>query len=93
MIGGLWGLSVLSLPHIVLSILGLAGSTGGGLRLPRYHAEELHRVAVWACARPFRIGDYIHVAGQAGSGQTTRAGARDPGGNVGSPTAIIYKEI
>ncbi len=98
-IGGiLVGLSVLNLTQAVLSILGLAGVVGLAVGFAfRDIAENFIASILLGVRRPFRIGDYVQVAGQAGVvlSLNTRATvlATLEGSHIRIPNAIIYKEI
>lgn len=98
-IGGLMlGLSVLHLTHAVLSILGLAGVVGLAVGFAfKDIAENFIASLLLGVRRPFRIGDYVQVAGQAGvvSSLNTRATVLVTleGQHIRIPNNIIYKEI
>ncbi|WP_422928247.1 mechanosensitive ion channel family protein [Singulisphaera sp. PoT] len=98
-IGGFMiGLTILNLTHAVLSILGLAGVVGLAVGFAfRDIAENFIASILLGVRRPFRIGDYIQVAGQAGVvlSLNTRATVLVTleGNHIRIPNAIIYKEI
>jgi len=98
-IGGIMiGLWILNLTHAVLSILGLAGVVGLAVGFAfRDIAENFIASILLGVRRPFRIGDYIQVAGQAGVvlSLNTRATVLVTleGNHIRIPNAIIYKEI
>jgi small conductance mechanosensitive channel len=97
--GGLMlGLGVLHLTHAVVSILGLAGviTLAVGFAF-RDIAENFIASILLGVRRPFQIGDYITVAGQAGVVKTLNTRATVlvtlEGNHVRIPNNIIYKEI
>lgn len=96
--GVMLGLSVLNLTHAVLSILGLASIVGLAVGFAfRDIAENFIASILLGVRRPFRIGDYVQVAGQAGVvlSLNTRATVLVTleGNQVRIPNAVIYKEI
>ncbi len=98
-VGGLMlGLGVLRLTHAVVSILGLAGviTLAVGFAF-RDIAENFIASILLGVRRPFQIGDYITVAGQAGVVKTLNTRATVlvtlEGNHVRIPNNIIYKEI
>ena len=99
MIGGvLAALWLLKLTHIVLSILGLAGVVGLAVGFAfRDITENFIASILLGMRRPFQIGDYVKVAGQAGIVKSldTRATilVTLEGSQVRIPNAIIFKEI
>jgi small-conductance mechanosensitive channel len=98
-IGGLMiGLWMLNLTHAVLSILGLAGVVGLAVGFAfRDITENFIASILLGIRRPFRIGDYIQVAGQAGVVKTLNTRATVlvtlEGNHIRIPNNIIYKEI
>ncbi len=98
-LGGIMiALSILNLTHAVLSILGLAGVVGLAVGFAfRDIAENFIASILLGVRRPFRIGDYIQVASQAGVvlSLNTRATVLVTleGNHIRIPNAIIYKEI
>jgi small-conductance mechanosensitive channel len=98
-IGGiLLGLNVLNLTQAVLSILGLAGVVGLAVGFAfRDIAENFIASILLGVRRPFRIGDYVEVAGKAGvvMSLNTRATVLVTleGNHIRIPNNIIYKEI
>jgi small conductance mechanosensitive channel len=98
-IGGvLAALWLLKLTHIVLSILGLAGVVGLAVGFAfRDITENFIASILLGMRRPFQIGDYVKVAGQAGIVKSldTRATilVTLEGSQVRIPNAIIFKEI
>jgi small conductance mechanosensitive channel len=96
--GLLLALSVLNLTHLVLSILGVAGMVGLAVGFAfRDITENFIASILLGTRRPFRIGDYIQVAGQAGvvKSLNTRATVLVTleGNQIRIPNNIIYKEI
>ena len=96
--GLLLALSVLNLTHLVLSILGVAGMVGLAVGFAfRDITENFIASILLGTRRPFRIGDYIQVAGQAGvvKSLNTRATVLVTleGKQIRIPNNIIYKEI
>ena len=96
--GALLALSVLNLTHIVLSVVGLAGVAGLALGFAfRDIAENFIASILLGARRPFRIGDYIQVAGKEGVVKTLNTRATvlvtADGNHVRIPNNIIYKEI
>jgi len=96
--GLLLALSVLNLTHLVLSILGVAGMVGLAVGFAfRDITENFIASILLGTRRPFRIGDYIQVAGQAGvvMSLNTRATVLVTleGKQIRIPNNIIYKEI
>lgn len=96
--GFLLGLSVLHLTQAVLSILGLGGIVGLAVGFAfKDIAENFIASLLLGGRRPFQIGDYIQVAGQAGvvSALNTRATVLVTleGQHIRIPNNIIYKEI
>ena len=98
-IGGLMiSLWMLDLSHAVLSILGLAGVFGLAVGFAfRDITENFIASILLGVRRPFRVGDYVQVADQAGvvSSLNTRATVLVTleGKHVRIPNNIIYKEI
>jgi small-conductance mechanosensitive channel len=96
--GLLLALSVLDLTHLVLSILGVAGMVGLAVGFAfRDITENFIASVLLGTRRPFRLGDYIQVAGQAGvvKSLNTRATVLVTleGKQIRIPNNIIYKEI
>jgi small conductance mechanosensitive channel len=96
--GLLLALFVLDLTHLVLSILGIAGMVGLAVGFAfRDITENFIASILLGTRRPFRIGDYIQVAGQAGvvKSLNTRATVLVTleGKQIRIPNNIIYKEI
>ncbi len=98
-IGGiLLGLSTLQLTEAVLSILGLAGVVGLALGFAfRDIAENFIASVLLGLRRPFRVGDYVQVAGHAGVVKTLNTRATvlvtPEGKHVRIPNATVFKEI
>ena len=97
-VGLLLALAVLNLTHLVLSILGVAGMVGLAVGFAfRDITENFIASILLGTRRPFRIGDYIEVAGQAGvvKSLNTRATVLVTleGKQIRIPNNIIYKEI
>jgi small-conductance mechanosensitive channel len=96
--GILMALSLLDLTHAVLSILGLAGVVGLAVGFAfRDIAENFIASVLLGVRRPFRVGDYIKVAGHEGvvKSLNTRATVLVTleGNHVRIPNATIFKEI
>ncbi|MGE3819847.1 MAG: mechanosensitive ion channel domain-containing protein [Isosphaeraceae bacterium] len=96
--GVLLGLQVLNLTQAVLSILGLAGVIGLAVGFAfRDIAENFIASVLLGWRRPFRLGDYVTVAGHAGvvKSLNTRATVLVTleGKHVRIPNNVIYKEI
>jgi small conductance mechanosensitive channel len=96
--GLLLALSVLDLTHLVLSILGVAGMVGLAVGFAfRDITENFIASILLGTRRPFRIGDYIQVAGQAGVVRSLNTRATVlvtlEGKQIRIPNNIIYKEI
>jgi small conductance mechanosensitive channel len=96
--GLLLALSVVNLTHLVLSILGVAGMLGLAVGFAfRDITENFIASILLGTRRPFRIGDFIQVAGQAGvvKSLNTRATVLVTleGKQIRIPNNIIYKEI
>ena len=96
--GVLLGLQVLELTQAVLSILGLAGVVGLAVGFAfRDIAENFIASVLLGVRRPFRIGDYITVAGHAGVVRTLNTRATVlvtlEGKHVRIPNATVFKEI
>lgn len=96
--GILLGLNILDLTQAVLSIMGLAGVVGLAVGFAfRDIAENFIASILLGVRRPFRIGDYVEVAGKAGVvlSLNTRATVLVTleGNHVRIPNNIIYKEI
>lgn len=97
-LGVLLALNVLDLTKAVLSVVGLAGVVGLAVGFAlRDIAENFIASVLLGLRRPFRVGDYVQVAGQAGIvwSLNTRATVLVTleGKHVRIPNAIIYKEI
>ncbi len=91
-------LSILNLTHAVLSILGLAGVVGLAIGFAfRDITENFIASILLGVRRPFRVGDYVQVAGQAGIVKTLNTRATVlvtlEGNHVRIPNATIFKEI
>lgn len=96
--GLMLALRVLDLTQAVLSIVGLAGVVGLAISFAfRDIAENFIASVLLGIRRPFRISDYIQVAGYAGvvKALNTRATVLVTleGNHVRIPNAVIYKEI
>lgn len=98
-LGGLmFGLSVLNLTQAVVSVLGLAGVVGLAVGFAfKDIAENFIASLLLGLRRPFRVGDYVTVAGQSGviKSLNTRATVLVTleGNHVRIPNNVIYKEI
>lgn len=98
-IGGMMlALSLLNLTHVVLSIVGFAGVIGLAVGFAfRDIAENFIASILLGIRRPFRVGDYVTVAGHAGvvKSLNTRATVLVTleGNHVRIPNNVIYKEI
>ena len=99
LIGGMMiALSVLNLTQAVLSIVGLAGVFGLAVGFAfRDIAENFIASVLLGIRRPFRMGDYVEVAGHAGVVKTLNTRATVlvtlEGNHVRIPNTMIYKEI
>jgi small-conductance mechanosensitive channel len=96
--GILLALSELRLTQVVMSILGVAGVVGLAVGFAfKDITENFIASVLLGVRRPFQIGDYIQVAGQAGVVKTltTRATVLVTleGNHVRIPNATIFKEI
>ncbi len=96
--GLLAALKVLDLTQIVLSILGLAGIVGLAVGFAfRDIAENFIASVLLGMRRPFQVGDFVQVAGQAGLVQTLNTRATVlvtlDGKHVRIPNSTIFKEI
>ena len=96
--GLMLALSVLNLTHLVLSILGVAGMVGLAVGFAfRDITENFIASILLGTRRPFRIGDFIQVAGQAGVVRSLNTRATVlvtlEGKQIRIPNNIIYKEI
>ncbi|MDR3636827.1 MAG: mechanosensitive ion channel [Isosphaeraceae bacterium] len=96
--GLLIALSILNLTHVVLSIVGLASLVGLAIGFAfRDITENFIASILLGVRRPFRLGDYIQVAGQSGVVKTLNTRATVlvtlEGNHVRIPNSTIYKEI
>jgi small conductance mechanosensitive channel len=96
--GVLLGLSVLNLTRAVLSILGFASIVGLAIGFAfRDIAENFIASVLLGVRRPFRVGDYVTVAGNAGVVRTLNTRATVlvtlEGTHVRIPNNVIFKEI
>ena len=97
-IGGiLAALHLLGMTEAVLSFLGLAGVVTLAVGFAFRDFAENFIASVMLGVRPFRVGDYIEVAGKAGvvrslNTRTTVLVTLD-GSHVHIPNAMIFKEI
>jgi hypothetical protein len=96
--GLMLGLSVLNLTHLVLSLISVAGVVGLSIGFAfRDITEDFIASILLGFRRPFRIGDYIQVAGQAGVVKTLNTHATVlvtlEGNHVRIPNNIVYKEL
>jgi small-conductance mechanosensitive channel len=96
--GVLFGLSVLNLTRIVVSVLGAASLVGLAVGFAfKDITENFIASVLLGVRRPFRVGDYITVAGQTGvvKSLNTRATVLVTleGNHVRIPNNVIYKEI
>lgn len=98
-LGGLiFGLSVLNLTHAVASVLGVAGVVGLAVGFAfKDITENFIASVLLGVRRPFRVGDYVTVAGQTGvvKSLNTRATVLVTleGNHVRIPNNVVYKEI
>lgn len=98
-LGGLFtALSILRLTEVVLSVLGLAGVVALAVGFAfRDIAENFIASVLLGLRRPFRVGDYVEVAGQAGVVRSLNTRATVlltlEGNQVRIPNAMIFKEI
>jgi small conductance mechanosensitive channel len=96
--GFLLALKILGLTEAVLSFLGLAGVVALAIGFAfRDIAENFISSVLLGIRRPFRVGDYVEIAGQAGvvRALNTRATVLVTldGSQVRIPNAKIFKEI
>jgi small conductance mechanosensitive channel len=96
--GLMLGLAMLNLTHAVLSIIGLAGVVGLAVGFAfKDITENFIASVLLGVRRPFRVGDYVTVAGQTGviRSLNTRATVLVTleGNHVRIPNNIVYKEI
>jgi small-conductance mechanosensitive channel len=96
--GMMFGLSILNLTHAVLSVLGLAGVVGLAVGFAfKDIAENFIASVLLGVRRPFRVGDYVTVAGQTGVVRSLNTRATVlvtlEGNHIRIPNNIIYKEI
>ncbi|MBX6316174.1 MAG: mechanosensitive ion channel, partial [Isosphaeraceae bacterium] len=96
--GLLLGLQILGLTQAVLSVLGLAGVVGLAVGFAfRDITENFIASVLLGVRRPFRVGDYVEVAGQAGVVQSLNTRATVlvtlEGKHVRIPNATVFKEI
>ena len=96
--GLLLALSVLNLTNAVLSILGVASIVGLAIGFAfRDITENFIASVLLGVRRPFRVGDYISVAGHSGVVKTLNTRATVlvtlEGNHVRIPNNVIYKEI
>jgi small conductance mechanosensitive channel len=96
--GVLAGLHLLGMTDAVLSFLGLAGVVTLAVGFAfRDFAENFIASVMLGVRRPFRVGDFIEVAGKAGvvKSLNTRATVLVTldGGQLRIPNALIFKEI
>ncbi|HEV3166517.1 MAG TPA: mechanosensitive ion channel domain-containing protein, partial [Isosphaeraceae bacterium] len=94
--GLMLALSALNLTRAVLSIVGLAGVVGLAVGFAfRDIAENFIASLLLGVRRPFQIGDYIQVAGQAGVVRTLNTRATVlvtlEGHHVRIPNSVIFK--
>jgi small conductance mechanosensitive channel len=96
--GLLLGLSVLNLTQAVLSVLGVAGLIGVAVGFAfKDITENFIASVLLGVRRPFRVGDYITVAGQTGVVRSLNTRATVlvtlEGNHVRIPNNVVYKEI
>jgi len=96
--GVIFGLSVLNLTHAVFSVLGVAGLAGLAVGFAfKDITENFIASILLGVRRPFRVGDYVTVAGNSGVVQSLNTRATVlvtlEGKHVRIPNNIIYKEI
>src|SRR3954447_23738339 len=96
--GLLMALSVLDLTNAVLSILGVASIVGLAIGFAfRDITENFIASVLLGVRRPFRVGDYITVAGHSGVVKTLNTRATVlvtlEGNQIRIPNATIFKEI
>jgi small conductance mechanosensitive channel len=98
-LGGLFSaLQVFGIAHAVLSVLGLAGLVAVAIGFAfRDITENFISSILLGLRRPFRVGDYITVAGQSGvvKALNTRATilVTLEGKHVRIPNAMVFKEV
>ena len=97
--GGIFlALQVFGIAEAVLSVLGLAGVAAVALGFAfREIAENFIASILLGARRPFKIGDYVEVAGQSGVVQSLNTRATVlvtlDGRHVRIPNARVFKEI
>jgi small-conductance mechanosensitive channel len=96
--GVIFGLSMLNLTHVVASVLGLATLVGLAVGFAfKDITENFIASLLLGVRRPFRVGDYVTVAGQTGlvKSLNTRATVLVTleGNHVRIPNNVVYKEI
>lgn len=96
--GVLAGLHLVGMTEAVLSFLGLAGVVTLAVGFAfRDFAENFIASVMLGVRRPFRVGDYIEVAGKAGVVRSLNTRATVlvtlDGSHVRIPNAMIFKEI
>jgi small-conductance mechanosensitive channel len=96
--GVLAALQLLGMTEAVLSFLGLAGVAALAIGFAfRDIAENFIASVMLGIRRPFRVGDFVEVAGQAGVVKTLNTRATVlvtlDGSQVRIPNATIFKEI
>src|SRR5205807_4991393 len=98
-LGGLmFGLSILHLTHAVLSVLGVAGVVGLAVGFAfKDITENFIASVLLGVRRPFQVGDYVEVAGQAGVVRSLNTRATVlvtlEGRHVRIPNSTVFKEI
>ena len=99
LLGGLFAaLSALGLTQAVLSIVGLAGVVALAVGFAfRDITENFISSVLLGVRRPFRLGDYIQIAGYAGVVRSLNTRATVlvtlEGDHVRIPNSVVYKEI
>ncbi len=96
--GCMIALGILELTEVVVSILGLASIVGLAIGFAfRDITENFIASILLGMRRPFRVGDYIHVAGKSGIVRTLNTRATVlvtlEGNHVRIPNSTIFKEI
>ncbi len=96
--GFLAGLHLLGMTEAVLSFMGLAGVVALAVGFAfRDIAENFIASVMLGVRRPFRVGDYLEVAGKAGVVKSLNTRATIlvglDGSHIRIPNAIIFKEI
>lgn len=97
-IGFALALSLLNLTHVVLSMVGLAGVVGLAVGFAfRDIGENFIASVLLGMRHPFKVGDFIQVAGQSGVVRSLNTRATElvtlEGNHVRIPNSTVFKEI